>query len=164
MQQTLGFAIQDKLQLSGIETAQYTGGAFLVSAVFAFISQSILIQRVKLSPEQFILCGLSTSLLAAGFIGSFEGIGYLGVGMAFLGAGMGMAIPSISAAASLSVSPEEQGAVAGLIASCPAIGFVAGPILGGMLYQQHVVYPSILSGVLFVLVFTMLLTSGGKHR
>jgi MFS family permease len=156
IQQTLGFSIQDKLSLSGIETAQYTGAAFMISASFAFLSQWVLIQRLKLTPEQFILCGLATLLLAAGFIGSFQGFGYLGVGMAFMGMGMGMAMPSISAAASIAVSPEEQGAVAGLIASSPAIGFVVGPVIGGLLYQQNSTLPSAFSGAVFVLVFVML--------
>jgi MFS family permease len=156
IQQTLGFSIQDKLQLTGIETAQHTGAAFMISASFAFISQWVLIQRLKLAPEQFILCGLGTLLLAAGFIGSFDSFGYLGVGMAFMGAGMGLAMPSISAAASLAVAPEEQGAVAGLIASTPAIGFVTGPLIGGLLYQFSPVFPSAFSGTVFVLVFVML--------
>jgi MFS family permease len=156
IQQTLGFSIQDKLQLSGIQTAQLTGAAFMISASFAFISQWILIPRLKLTPDQFILSGLATLLLAAGFIGSFQQFPYLGVGMAFMGLGMGLAMPSISAAASLAVSPEEQGAVAGLVASCPAIGFVAGPITGGILYQYSAILPSAFSGAVFVLVFVIM--------
>ncbi len=156
IQQTLGFSIQDKLQLSGIETAQYTGGAFMVSATFAFISQRVLIQRLGLTPEQFILAGLATLLLAAGFVGSFTGIGYLAVGMAFMGLGTGLVMPSIMAAASMAVSPEEQGAVAGIVASCPAIGFVVGPVAGGVLYQFSPAWPAAFSGVAFILVFVVM--------
>ncbi len=156
IQQTLGFSIQDKLQLSGIETAQYTGGAFMVSASFAFLAQRVLIQRLTLTPEQFILAGLATLLLAAGFIGSFTGPGYLAVGMAFMGLGTGLAMPSIMAAASMAVSPEEQGAVAGIVASCPAIGFVVGPVAGGVLYQYSPAWPSAFSGVVFILVFVLM--------
>ncbi len=156
IQQTLGFSIQDKLQLSGIETAQYTGGAFMVSATFAFFSQRVLIQRLTLTPDQFILAGLATLLLAAGFLGSFVSIGYLAVGMALMGLGTGMAMPSIMAAASMAVSPDEQGAVAGIVASCPAIGFVVGPIAGGVLYQQSPAWPSAFSGVVFILVFVLM--------
>ncbi len=156
IQQTLGFSIQDKLQLSGIETAQYTGGAFMVSATFAFLAQRVLIQRLALTPDQFILAGLAALLLAAGFIGSFTGTGYLAVGMAFMGLGTGMAMPSIMAAASMAVSPDEQGAVAGIVASCPAIGFVVGPVAGGVLYQYSPALPSAFSGVVFILVFVLM--------
>ena len=162
IQQTLGFSIQDKLHLSGIETAQYTGGAFMVSASFAFFSQRVLIQRLSLNPEQFILAGLSTLFLAAAFIGTFDSMAYLAVGMAFMGMGTGLAMPSIMAAASVAVSPEEQGAVAGIIASCPAIGFVAGPIIGGLLYQQGSSLPSIFSGAVFILVFVLMRATQGK--
>ena len=134
----------------------------MISASFAFLSQWVLIPRLNLRPEQFILAGLSTLLLAAGFIGSFQQFPWLGVGMAFMGLGMGMAMPSIMAAASLAVSSEEQGAVAGLIASCPAIGFVTGPLIGGLLYQHSSVLPSAFSGLVFILVFVLMRTRGGK--
>ncbi len=159
IQQTLGFSIQDRLELTGIATAQYTGGAFMVAAIASFFAQGVLLQRLKLPAEHFILAGLGCLLLAAGFIGSFNEIGYLGVGMAFLGMGTGLALPSISAAASMAVSPEEQGAVAGLVASSPAIGFVAGPVIGGLLYQQNTALPSVFSGVVFVLVFAQLISN-----
>jgi MFS family permease len=164
IQQTLGFSIQDKLELNGIETAQMTGAALMIAAIFAFTSQWVLVQRLKLEPEQFILCGLAAMLLAAGFIGSFQDFGYLAVGMAFIGLGLGLAMPSVSAAASLAVSPEEQGAVAGLVASCPAIGFIAGPVIGGLLYQVNGALPSVLSSSVFVLVFVVLFFSRGKAR
>ena len=163
IQQTLGFSIQDKLQLNGIETAQMTGAALMIAALFAFTAQWFLIQRLKLGPEQFILCGLATMLLGAGFVGSFEEFGYLAVGMAFIGTGLGLSMPSVSAAASLAVTPEEQGAVAGLVASCPAVGFIAGPVLGGLLYQVDSAYPSILSGAVFVLVFVVFIRSRGTR-
>lgn len=164
IQLTLGFSIQDKLQLNGIETAQMTGAALMIAAIFSFISQWFLVQRLKLTPEQFILCGLVALLLAAGFIGSFATFAHLGVGMAFMGLGLGMAMPSVSAAASLAVTPQEQGAIAGLVASCPAIGFIAGPVIGGLLYRLGPGYPSILSGLVFVVVFVLLILSRGKHR
>ncbi|MEM0953620.1 MAG: MFS transporter [Pseudomonadota bacterium] len=159
IQQTLGFTIQDRLHLSGVATAQYTGGAFMVAAIASFFAQGIVLQRVKLPPEQFVLAGLGCMLLSAGFIASFQETGYLLVGMAFIGLGTGLALPSISAAASMAVSPEEQGAVAGLVASSPAIGFVAGPVIGGLLYQQDSSYPSVFSGAVFVLVFIQLILS-----
>ena len=159
IQQTLGFTIQDRLALSGVATAQYTGGAFMVAAIASFIAQGVVLQKVKLPPEQFVLAGLGCMLLSAGFIASFQEMGYLLVGMAFIGLGTGLALPSISAAASMAVSPDEQGAVAGLVASSPAIGFVAGPIIGGLLYQQDSAYPSVFSGAVFVLVFVQLVLS-----
>lgn len=137
IQQTLGFQVQDKLSLSGIETAQMTGGALMVCAVFTFLTQITVMQRIQLRPTQFVRIGLLSMILGSAVISSFETFMVLAVGMAFLGIGMAMCMPSIAGGASLAVSAEEQGAAAGLVSSCPAIGFAFGPICAGALYQFH---------------------------
>ncbi len=45
IQQTLGFRIQDSLALTGVETAQYTGAALMVSAFFTLALQLSVSQR-----------------------------------------------------------------------------------------------------------------------
>ncbi len=158
IQQTLGFQLQDKLHLSGIETAQMTGAALMVSAIFTFTIQVTVMQRLQLRPTQFIRIGLLSMLLGAAVISVFETFTVLAVGMAFLGTGMALCMPSISAGASLAVAPEEQGAAAGLVSSCPAIGFAIGPICAGGLYQIHgplapLFSTSVFFAVLLILVF-----------
>lgn len=157
IQQTLGFSVQDRLLLSGIETAQTTGAALMVSAVFAFSAQWLIVQKLNLEPEQFVRMGLLSLLCATIFVGNFETFAGLSIGMAFMGAGLGLSMPSISAGASLAVTPEEQGAVAGLVSSCPAIGFVAGPVIAGWLYQQQETYASIFSACVFAVLLLLML-------
>jgi MFS family permease len=79
------------------------------------------------------------------------------VGMAFIGIGMGLCIPAVAAGASLAVNPEEQGAAAGLVSSCPAIGFVAGPVCAGALYQLHGALAPLFSAVVFLAVLVALI-------
>jgi MFS family permease len=55
--------------------------------------------------------------------------------MCILGLGMGLAGPGFMAGASIAVSSEEQGAVAGVAGSCPPLGFTVGPLLGTYLYS-----------------------------
>lgn len=164
IQQTLGFSIQDKMHLSGIETAQMTGAALMISAVFAFLAQLLLVQRLKLKPDQFVFMGIIALFVAAIFVGSYEQFWVLGIGMAFMGTGLGVTMPSISAACSLAVSPEEQGAVAGLVSSSPAIGFVTGPVIAGFLYQYNPAYASMFSGSVFILLFIIMLVTGGDRN
>ena len=152
IQQTLGFQLQDKLQLSGIETAQMTGAALMVSAVFTFFIQVTVMQRVKLKPTQFIRIGLVFMLLGAVVVSGFETFTVLAVGMAFLGTGMALCMPAISAGASLAVTSEEQGGAAGLVTSCPAIGFAVGPICAGGLYQMHSPLAPLFSATVFLVV------------
>jgi MFS family permease len=154
IQQTLGFQLQDKLHLSGIETAQMTGAALMVSATFTFLVQVTVMQRLQLRPTQFIRVGLLSMLFGAAVVSGFETFAVLAVGMAFLGSGLALCMPSISAGASLAVSPEEQGAAAGLVSSCPAIGFAVGPICAGALYQIHSPLAPLFSAAVF---FTVLL-------
>ena len=162
IQQTLGFNVQDRLLLDGIRTAQMTGAALMISAAFAFTAQWLLVARLKLEPEQFILLGLVALFIAAFFVGLFESFSVLAVGMAFMGTGLGLSMPSISAGASLAVSPEEQGTVAGLVGSCPAIGFGAGPPIAGWLYQLEPVYASWFSAGVFLLLFVVIAATRKK--
>ena len=158
IQQTLGFQLQDKLGLSGIETAQMTGAALMVSAAFTFLIQVTVMQRVNLKATQFIRMGLLSMLFGAAVISGFDTFAVLAVGMGFLGTGLGLCMPAISAGASLAVSPEEQGAAAGLVSSCPAIGFVAGPICAGAHYQIHgPVAPLFSAAVFFVTLIILVL-------
>ena len=159
IQQTLGFQLQDKLGLSGIETAQMTGAALMISAAFTFVIQVTVMQRLKLEATQFIRLGLLSMLLGAAVIASFETFMVLAVGMALLGTGLGLCMPAIAAGASLAVTAEEQGAAAGLISSCPAIGFVAGPICAGALYQIHGPLAPLFSATVFFLVLIALIAS-----
>ena len=156
IQQTLGFQLQDKLGLSGIETAQMTGAALMVSAAFTFLVQVTVMQRIKLKATQFIRLGLISLLFGAAVIAGFETFTVLAVGMAFLGIGLGLCMPAISAGASLAVQPEEQGAAAGLVSACPAIGFVSGPLIAGALYQVHGSLAPLFSAAVFFLVLVML--------
>ena len=162
IQQTLGFSVQDRMHLSGIETAQTTGAALMISALFAFLAQWLIVQKINLKPEQFVRLGLLSLLAATIFVERFQDFSLLGVGMAFMGTGLGLSMPSISAGASLAVGPEEQGAVAGLVSSCPAIGFVVGPLAAGWLYQQQESWASVFSAGVFALLLIIMLFNPEK--
>ena len=164
IQQTLGFQLQDKLQLSGIETAQMTGAALMISAAFTFLVQVTVMQRMTLKATVLIRLGMAALFIGALIIASFQTFAVLGVGMAFLGTGLGLCMPSIAASASLAVSPEEQGAAAGLVSSCPALGFVAGPICAGALYQIHGTLAPLFSAAVFLSVLGALAARERRAR
>ncbi len=159
IQQTLGFLIQDTLLLDGVGTAQMTGAALMVSAMVTFAVQVTAMQWLKLPPGTFIRLGLLAMLCGAALLGSSTDFILLATGMAFLGAGLGLTMPAIIAGASLAVSAEEQGGAAGLIAACPAIGFVAGPLAGGLLYQiKPSLAPLFAVAVFFLALLVLALT------
>ncbi|MEM9257260.1 MAG: MFS transporter [Pseudomonadota bacterium] len=155
IQQTLGFQLQDKLDLTGIQTAQLTGAALMVSASFTFLVQITVMQRLRLRPTVFIRLGLVAMLCGAGVISQFNSFDVLAVGMAFLGVGMALCMPAISAGASLAVEPEEQGGAAGLVSACPPLGFAVGPICSGYLYERDASLAPLFSASVFFLVLLM---------
>ena len=159
IQQTLGFRIQDSLSLSGVETAQYTGAALMVSAFFTLALQLSIAQRYAGPALNLVRMGLVCNLIAASFVASAQGLTGLIIWMAFMGAGLGLIGPAIAAGASLAVSRDEQGGAAGLITACPAAGFVIGPILGGALYQLNAAYPPIFAGIITFCVLLYALKS-----
>ena len=61
--------------------------------------------------------------------------------------------PRFQAGASLAVSPQEQGAVAGVAGSCGPLGFTLGPLIGGVLYQVHPSLPYASAAVMYLALF-----------
>src|SRR5262245_65253417 len=73
--------------------------------------------------------------------------------MVILGFSLGLAGGRLMAGASLAVSPEEQGAVAGVAGSCGPLGFTLGPLLGGALYQINSSLPYAVAACMYLLLF-----------
>lgn len=137
IQQTLGFRVQDMLALDGTGTAQYTGIALMAAALCTFAMQLTISQRYQGPPLILIRWGVGALCIGALTVALATNFPLLVVGMALMGTGLGLAVPAIAAGASLAVTPEEQGAAAGLATAVPAAGFVAGPITCGMLYTVN---------------------------
>ena len=72
------------------------------------------------------------------------------VALMCLGLGLGLVRPGSAAAASLSVEPNEQGSVAGMLGGVAVIGNVFGPMLGTTLYTFARTGPYILNAVIMV--------------
>lgn len=164
MSQTIGFYLQDRFVLDGKATAQALGMGMMVSAASSFFSQAVLATRIKLSPRGLIKTGLP--LLASGYAlllwaGS---IPVLVVFLGILGLGLGLVSPGFNAGASLSVGPEEQGAIGGLISACPSAGFVLGPILGTSLYHFNPSLPYICACGLMLPLMVYVWRGGGLER
>ncbi len=90
------------------------------------------------------------ALLQAGLLGTALGIllmpfspglGLLLASLALFGLAMGMIRPVLSGTASLATSPEKQGLVLGVILASGSIGRIAGPLLGGWLFDLGHAFP-----------------------
>lgn len=150
VQQTLGYYVQDILQLPADTTVQKVGFAMMASACAALFAQLVIVQKMKLHPVLLLRLGLPMLMTGFFLLTLVNGMATLVLDFALIGFGMGLCGPGFSALASLAVDAREQGAVAGLISSCPALGFILGPVLGGALYQWHMTAPALLAGTLFI--------------
>jgi MFS family permease len=166
VQQTLAFRFQDVLGLTAVETAQTFGLAMGCSAAASLTSQIGLMQRISLTPFQWLRIALPVLAAAFACLAVADTQALLLVAMVLQGAAMGLAGPAFMAGASLAVEPHEQGAVAGIAGSCGPLGFTVGPLLGGFFYQISPDLPYWFTFAVYLplLVFVMGQRRGEKRR
>ena len=152
VQQTMGFRFQDVLGLSASETARQFGIAMMLSGGCSLFSQMVIVQRFAISPFNLLRMAMPLLIVAFTMLATLDT--YMGLTAALMiqGLGMGLAGPGFSAGASLAVSAEEQGAVAGVAGACGPLGFTLGPLIGGVMYQTDPTLPYIFAAGLFVLL------------
>ena len=149
-QQTLGFFYQDRMGLDAQHTAQTVGIAMIISAISSLIAQGVVVQRFNFEAMTLVRMGLP--IMGCGFfiLATAEQHSWLIGCMGIVGFGMGLTMPGFTSAATLSVSASEQGAVAGVIAASPALGFILGPIIGTTLYQFGETLPYWFTTIVFI--------------
>ncbi len=156
---TLAFFLQAQLGLSAEETVQFAGAGFVVLALAGLFTQLVLVQRWRPSARRMMLVG--TPIAFACFIVMLVGddlLAYLGA-QVLLGLGLGLVRPGTAAAASLSVGPEEQGAVAGLTNALGVVGNIFGPLLGTQLFEIDPRGPYVLNAALLAIAFVYIVTN-----
>ena len=136
VQQTLAFYIQDKFDLAVAEVAAATSYAMLFSAFAMMLAQLLVVPKLGHRPLLLARLGLPVIIIGNAIILSSSLPSGLYLGMAFVGLGQGMAIPGITVAASYTVASNEQGGLQGLFAAYAGMGFVIGPLIGGIAYSQ----------------------------
>lgn len=155
---TLALFLQDTFVLTAQQAAQRAGMGFVALAASGLFSQLVLVQRLRPTARTMIQTGVPLMVLAFALLvigGSF--VLHL-VALGSLGLGLGLVRPGSAAGASLAVSAEEQGAVAGLLGGLAVLGNVFGPMLGTTLYTLSPRAPYALNGALMtgVLIFVLL--------
>ncbi len=156
---TLAFFLQDTLHLSAAQTVQYSGVGFVILAVAGLVSQLIIVQRFQPAARHMMRAGVVLMVVAFSLFAVGERAVTFFVALAFLGVGLGLVRPGAAAAASLSVQPNEQGSVAGMLSGVAVVGNVFGPMLGTALYSYLRTGPFILNAAIMVLVLVLVLTS-----
>lgn len=149
---TLAFFLQDVLSLSPTRTTELAGIGFMVLAIAGLGAQLGIVQRLRMRPSTLIQVGLAAGVVAFALfnLGGTSFTPYA-VALALLGIGLGLVRPGNAAGASLSVEPDEQGAVAGITGAIGVVGNIFGPLLGTALYEWSPRGPYLLNGMLMAL-------------
>ncbi|ACO45829.1 MFS transporter [Deinococcus deserti] len=160
LEQTIGFYVQDTLNLTPAKTAQAVGGMLALFGLVAALVQGGAIRPLsrRLPPTPLLVAGLL--VMAAGMFLLPQMQSYWPITLALAVVGVGSAIlgPTLSAALSLSVPADQQGTVAGLNSSALALGRMTGPLIATGLYQtvSHSA-PYMLSGSVLVALLVLML-------
>ncbi|EEF25204.1 tetracycline-efflux transporter, putative [Ricinus communis] len=121
MQQTLGFYIQDILHIDPAAAAQRFAMAMMCSSMAMFVMQIVAAQRFAWSPLTMLKLGLPVALLAFLVVAFATGLPQILLAMTLFGVGMGLALPGYAAGASLAVTADEQGGIAGISSSVASV-------------------------------------------
>ncbi|WP_055476868.1 MFS transporter [Gordonia sp. HS-NH1] len=148
----VGFLVQDRLALDTEQATLITGIALLIAGVGLVISQGIAVPRLHWSPVRYIRVGALIAL--GGFCLLVPDWGALGllVAIFLIGVGLGMAAPGYTAGASLAVTADEQGSVAGLVAATNALTFIVAPAAATALYETSQQAPLVAATVTTLLI------------
>jgi len=141
------------------DTQQLTGVALMCSAIAALFAQFVLVQRFHLTTRFLIYAGIVIAFISNILVIVAPNYGLIVFALVMSGLGFGMLRPGFAAAASLAVSPDEQGSVAGLTNGAGASGFIFAPLIGNALYSWSPSYPYWLGAAIMVALLILMLRS-----
>jgi len=162
--QSAALYFQDTLALTVLQTQQYVGVGLMATAMMAMFAQLVLVQRLNLSPKTMIYSGLFFTIVGYILYIAAASFTVLVIAMMFAGLGQGLFRPGTSAGASLSVSRDEQGAVAGMMGGVGAAGHIIVPFVSMNLYAVKPEYPYIFTVALLLMVLIYALKSRVVRR
>jgi hypothetical protein len=148
-----GFFVQDQFKLSTHDAAAASGKLLVMVGLGLTLAQ-MLVRKLGWAPIKLIRVGAVIAIV--GFSQTWlVGNSQLYLAALYLtsGFGMGLVWPGFQAAASLAVSPHEQGAAGGAVTFAQAWGMVLAPMIATSLYPLSRFAPYALSvSVLLVVV------------
>ena len=133
--QSYGFAMMDKMNVRDTQVVNYLGPAYSMGAAATMLAQLVIIPRAHLSNRSLMVWGAVIFSVGVLLIIPTDQYAVLIMAQFFVGIGNGLCRPGYFAGASLAVSNDEQGDVAGVIMGANAIGFVFSPVLGPAMYE-----------------------------
>jgi MFS family permease len=151
IQTITAYFIADRYGIADVPVAQRTMMIALLAMAFCtLVVQAVVLQKWKAPPGTMLRTGFVLMAAALLLLAFGPGVWALYVGYAIFGLSFGFTAPGLNSAGSLSVRPEEQGAVAGLLSAAPTVGMIFGPALCGLVYRAQPLLPMLGGAVLTI--------------
>ncbi len=150
--QTVTFLFMDRFADDAALAAELAAQALLASSVAMLIVQLAILPRLGWPEHRLMVVGAALSGVGFLLFALALGPGAVTLGMVFLGTGFGLARSGAVGAASLSVSPDEQGAVSGLVGATGGAGFIVAPLFAFPLYAYAPEAPFLLCLAIIIAV------------
>lgn len=155
--QLMGFYVPTILGLTSAQAAIPLGIVLGVMAVATVFGQLFLVARLGWPALKLLTVGIPTMAVGSFIIYLASDTLLMSIGTLLVGLGLGIGGPGFSAAMSFSVEAHEQGAAAGFLSACPALGFVIGPLIAGFMFNSFPRLPYLLMAICLLLVIPLIL-------
>ena len=162
--QISAFFVLDVLHLNTQETTSLVGIGMMGMAIMTLFSQLVVVPKIDPSVRTMLISGAVLLVIPfCMFLLPMSKI-LLVASMVISGFGFGLIRTGTAAGASLVVSPEEQGAVAGLIGATAALGIIFVPVTAMALYSYvDPAAPFILGLIVSASMLYLVTGSGFRH-
>jgi MFS family permease len=126
--------------------------------------QGLLMKRSKLEPGKLIIWGSSLLVVSFAVMLVFKALPLYYIAYFLFGVGVGMIMPGFMTGASLAVSADQQGSVAGLIGMGQGFAAVVAPLLSTGLYSIDRHLPFVFAALLMIVLVGIVLGSSVSKR
>ncbi|MFI7129720.1 MFS transporter [Nonomuraea sp. NPDC050153] len=135
VQVIVGFLVADRLHLDSQATAGAVGIALFTAGLVLVGVQGVVVPALGWPALRLLRTGTPIAGAAFVLLTFAQNLLLIAVAFAVLAFGLGLAIPGFTAAPTLLVGPERQGAISGLVNATVGATFIVGPLLGTALYE-----------------------------
>jgi MFS family permease len=133
--QSTGFFVQDRLGLSAHAAIAVSGAALSLAAACSLAMQ-ILAIRLRPAATSLIIAGAAALALATAVVVLMPAAALLVPAIGLAGAGIGASALGLSTSASLMTRPDQQGGVAGSLASASSLGAIVSALAVMPFYEM----------------------------
>ncbi|MBA3677851.1 MAG: MFS transporter [Sphingosinicella sp.] len=146
----IGFHVIDRLSLPLSDAQHWIALVLIAGAAATLLAQWWLIPQLKLSPRLLVFWGSVLATAGSVMTGLSSGVYGMTCGFALASLGFGFFRPGFTSGASLSVEPEEQNEVAGMVTSVNGVAYIMAPALGVAAYGLWMPLPFLVTGALML--------------